>query len=171
MLIVSERGSSLVEVLIASAVGAIVVMTAQQQMQWQTGVQHRKLLQVNLLLNAQSVANQFFETLKNTAATQISNPQGNCYLFPQHNGASVGFRVRNEQLQQNSMTLDCAGYGWQSLTDKSQFKITEFTADYYSPESGSGLSKLVVTFTVNNNAQEYILRRTITPQVNSRNSL
>jgi len=46
----SERGSSLVEVLIASAIGAIVVLAAQQQMQWQTGVQHRKLMQVNLLL-------------------------------------------------------------------------------------------------------------------------
>jgi prepilin peptidase dependent protein B len=166
MLIVSERGSSLVEVLIASAIGAIVVMAAQQQMQWQTGVQHHKLLRVNLLLSAQSVANQFFETLKNTVATQISNPQGNCYLFPQQNGGSVGFRVRNEQLQHNSMTLDCAGYGWQSLTDKSQFKVTHFAADSYSPGSGSGLSKLVVTFTVTNNAQTHVFKRTITPLIN-----
>lgn len=165
MLNSKTRGSSLVEVLIASVIGTIVVLAVQQQLQWQSGLQHRKVSRVSFLLSAQAAANQFFETLKNTTVTRISNPQDSCYLFPQRNGGSVGFRVRNKQLQHNSMTLDCAGYGWQSLTDKSQFKVTQLTAYSYTLTSGRGLSKLFITFTVTRDGQTQTFKRLITPGV------
>ncbi|RUO67174.1 prepilin peptidase dependent protein B-like protein [Idiomarina ramblicola] len=158
----SVRGSTLVEVLIASAMGALIILAVQQQLQWQTGLQYRKVSQAAFLLNAQATANQFFKALQSTVVTQVSNPAESCYLFSQQNGGSVGFRVRNKQLQHNSMTLNCSGYGWQSLTDRSQFEMTHFAADAYLPGSGNGLSKLFVTLTVTRREQTHMFKRLVT---------
>ncbi|MGM0905987.1 MAG: prepilin-type N-terminal cleavage/methylation domain-containing protein [Pseudomonadota bacterium] len=158
----SVRGSTLIEVLIAAAIGALVIMAVQQQLQWQAGLRYQHVSQAAFLLNAQATANQLFETLQNTVITQLSNPAQSCYLFSQQNGGSIGFRVRNNQLQHNSMTLNCTGYGWQSITDRSQFKVTQFTAHSYLPDSGSGLSKLFVTLTVTRGEQTQVFTRLIT---------
>lgn len=166
MLSLPERGSSLVEVLIASAIGALVVLAMQQQLQWQFGLQHHKVSRANFLMGAQRTANQFFERLKETQITDVSSPQRACYLFTQQNGGSVAFRVKNEQLQYNPMTLDCAGYGWQSLTDKSQFRITQFTAEPYMPESVSRLPKLFVTLTAIQDKHTAVFKRLMTIKSN-----
>ncbi|MCA1768042.1 MAG: prepilin-type N-terminal cleavage/methylation domain-containing protein [Idiomarina sp.] len=158
----SERGSSLIEVLIASAIGALVVLAMQQQLQWQTGLKHQRVSKANFLIGAQRAANQFFERLKETEITNVSNPQSTCFLFTQQSGGSIGFRIRNEQLQYNSMTLDCTGYGWQSLTDKSQFKTAQFAAQPYIPGSATGLPKIFVTLTVNKGEQTQTFKRLIT---------
>ncbi|MDV6316951.1 prepilin-type N-terminal cleavage/methylation domain-containing protein [Idiomarina sp. HP20-50] len=161
------RGSTLVEMLIASSIGAFVVLAIQQQLQWQTGVQHLKISRAILLLSAQATANQLFDALQSSAATHVSNPQNGCYLFPQQNGGAIGVRVRNNQLQHNSMTLDCSGYGWQSLTDKSQFKVTRFTAESYASVSPvGGLPKLLITLTVDRRGEDFDFKRLITLSVN-----
>ena len=162
MLSLSERGSSLVEVLIASTLAALVVLAMQQQLQWQTGLQHQKVSRANFLMSAQGTANQFFEKLAETQIANVSNPQSGCYLFAQQSGGSVGFRVKYEQLQYNPMTLGCSGYGWQSLTDKSQFKIAQFSAESYIPASATGLPKLFVTLTVSLGTHTAILKRLVT---------
>ncbi|MCK7458067.1 prepilin-type N-terminal cleavage/methylation domain-containing protein [Idiomarina aminovorans] len=162
MLSMSERGSSLVEVLIASAIGALVVLAMQQQLQWQTAIKYQKVPRANFLMGAQNTANQFLERLKETQIADISNPQSACYLFTQHRGGSVGFRVKDKQLQYNPMTLDCAGYGWQSLTNKSQFKVAQLSAEPYMPESATALAKLFVTLTVSKDEHTTILKRLIT---------
>lgn len=160
-----NRGSTLIEILIASSMGALLVLMTQQQLQWQLGLQHVKLSRVTVLLNGEAIANNLAETLENAIAAQISNPQENCYLFPLHDGSSVGIRLRNEQLQQNSMTLNCAGYGWQALTNSAQFKVTQFTFEPYTPTSMNGQPKLFTTLMVNHEGETQTFKRLITLSV------
>ena len=43
-----SHGYSLIEVIIAASLGAIIVMTAQQLLQWQKGAQHSSISKAGL---------------------------------------------------------------------------------------------------------------------------
>lgn len=159
-------GYSLVEVLIAASLGAIIVMTAQQLLQWQKGAQHSSASKARFTLNGQAVAGEFFSSLNNAVVEGVQNPERGCYVFPTQNGGSVGFRVRSYQLQHNPMTLDCAGYGWQSLTDSAQFYVQELQVEADASLNSGNSSKLFITLLVSRDtpqgAQEQQFNRTIT---------
>ncbi|GEM_PF-647233 len=159
-------GYSLVEVLIAASLGAIIVMTAQQLLQWQKGAQHSSVSKARFMLSGQAVAGEFFSSLNNAVVEGVQNPERGCYVFPTQNGGSVGFRVRSYQLQHNPMTLDCAGYGWQSLTDKAQFKVLELLVETGASLTPEDSSKLFITLSTSRDtkegAQEQQFNRTIT---------
>ena len=159
-------GYSLVEVLIAASLGAIIVMTAQQLLQWQKGAQHSSVSKARFMLSGQAVAETFLSSLSNSVVADVQNPERGCYVFPTQNGGSVGFRVRSYQLQHNPMTLDCAGYGWQSLTDKAQFKVLELLVETGASLTPEDSSKLFITLSTSRDtkegAQEQQFNRTIT---------
>ena len=166
MLVSKSNGYSLVEVLIAAALGSIIVITTQQIMQWQKGAQFRAVSSAQFILGGQAVSYEFFESLNQTIASSVQNPQSNCFMFPTQSGGSVGFRVRNSQLQHNPMTLDCSGYGWQSLTDKTQFEVQELMVEASVPSVSDGASKLFITLIISrvtkNGVQEQPFKRSIT---------
>ena len=85
-------GYSLVEVLIAASLGAIIVMTAQQLLQWQKGAQHSSVSKARFMLSGQAVAETFLSSLSNSVVADVQNPERGCYVFPTQNGGSVGFR-------------------------------------------------------------------------------
>jgi prepilin peptidase dependent protein B len=148
MLANKNNGYSLVEVLIAAALGSIILITAQQIVQWQKGSQFRAVSSAQFILGGQAVSYEFFENLNQTVAGGMQNPQSNCFVFPTQSGGSVGFRVRNSQLQHNPMTLDCSGYGWQSLTDKAQFEVQELLVEAILSSVSDGTSKLFITLSI-----------------------
>lgn len=160
------NGYSLTEVLIAASLGAIIVMTAQQLLQWQKGVQYSAVLKTQFMLNGQAVTEELINSLSNAVAAGIQSPENGCYVFPTQNGGSVGFRVRNYQLQHNPMTLDCAGYGWQSLTDRAQFNVRELWIESNASLNSGSSSKLFITLSVSQETtqgiQEQQFKRTIT---------
>ncbi|MGM0429468.1 MAG: prepilin-type N-terminal cleavage/methylation domain-containing protein [Pseudomonadota bacterium] len=166
MLVNKNNGYSLVEVLIAAALGSIIVITAQQIIQWQKGSQFSAVSSAQFILGGQAVSYEFFENLNQTVAGGVQNPQSNCFIFPTQSGGSVGFRVRNSQLQHNPMTLDCSGYGWQSLTDKAQFEVRELLVETSVSSVSDGASKLFITLTISRTTkkgvQEQQFKRSIT---------
>jgi len=166
MLVSKSNGYSLVEVLIAAALGSIVLITVQQIVQWQKGAQFRAVSSTQFILGGQAVSYEFFENLNQAVAGGMQNPQSNCFVFPTQSGGSVGFRVRNSQLQHNPMTLDCSGYGWQSLTDKSQFEVRELLVETSVSSVSDGASKLFITLTISRatkkGVQEQQFKRSIT---------
>ena len=166
MLANKNNGYSLVEVLIAAALGSIVLITAQQIVQWQKGSQFRAVSSAQFILGGQAVSYEFFENLNQTVAGGMQNPQSNCFVFPTQSGGSVGFRVRNSQLQHNPMTLDCSGYGWQSLTEKAQFEVRELLVETSVSSVSDGTSKLFITLTISRatkkGMQEQPFKRSIT---------
>jgi prepilin peptidase dependent protein B len=161
-----SNGYSLIEVLIAASLGAIIVMTAQQLLQWQRGAQHSSVSKARFTLNGQAVAETFLSSLSDVMVADVQNPEHGCYVFPTQNGGSVGFRVRSYQLQHNPMTLDCAGYGWQSLTDSAQFNVRELRVEADASLNSGNSSKLFITLLVSRDtpqgAQEQQFNRTIT---------
>ncbi|MAO67503.1 MULTISPECIES: prepilin-type N-terminal cleavage/methylation domain-containing protein [Idiomarina] len=166
MLVNKNNGYSLVEVLIAAALGSIIVLTAQQIIQWQKGAQLSAVSSAQFILGGQAVSYEFFENLNQTVAGGVQHPQSNCFIFPTQSGGSVGFRVRYSQLQHNPMTLDCSGYGWQSLTDKTQFEVQELMVETSVPPVADGASKLFITLIISrvtkNGVQEQPFKRSIT---------
>lgn len=166
MLVNKNNGYSLVEVLIAAALGSIIVITAQQIMQWQKGSQFSAVSSAQFILGGQAVSYEFFGNLNQTVAGGVQNPQSNCFIFPTQSGGSVGFRVRNYQLQHNPMTLDCSGYGWQSLTDKAQFEVRELLVETSVSSVSDAASKLFITLTISRatkkGVQEQQFKRSIT---------
>ena len=106
------------------------------------------------MLNGQAVAGEFFSSLSNAVVEGVQNPERGCYVFPTQNGGSVGFRVRNYQLQHNPMTLDCAGYGWQSLTDRAQFKVLKLLVETSASLTHEDSSKLFITLSTSRDTKE-----------------
>lgn len=161
-----SHGYSLIEVIIAASLGAIIVMTAQQLLQWQKGAQHSSVSKARFMLSGQAVAGEFFSSLNNVMVADVQNPERGCYVFPTQNGGSVGFRVRSYQLQHNPMTLDCAGYGWQSLTDRAQFNVQELQVKADASLNSENSSKLFITLLISRETtqgvQEQQFNRTIT---------
>lgn len=160
------NGYSLIEVLVAASLGAIIVMTAQQLLQWQKGAQQSSVSKAQFMLNGQAIAGEFFSNLSNAVVEGVQNPERGCYVFPTQNGGSVGFRVRGYQLQHNPMTLDCAGYGWQSLTDRAQFYVKELQVEADASLNSENSSKLFITLLISRETpqgvQEQQFNRTIT---------
>lgn len=161
-----NHGYSLIEVIIAASLGAIIVMTAQQLLQWQKGAQQSSISKAVFMLNGQAVAGEFFSSLSNAVVDGTQNPEVDCYIFPTQSGGSVGFRLRRHQLQHNPMTLDCAGYGWQSLTDRAQFKVLELLVETSASLAPEDSSKLFITLSTSRDTKEGIqeqqFKRTIT---------
>ena len=64
------------------------------------------------------------------------------------------------------MTLDCAGYGWQSLTDKAQFNVRELRVEADASLNSENSSKLFITLLISRETtqgvQEQQFNRTIT---------
>mgnify|MGYP003739138359 CR=1 FL=1 len=98
-----SNGYSLIEVLVTASLGAVIVMTAQQLLQWQKGAQHSSVSKARFMLNGQAVAEKFFSSLSNSVVEGVQNPERGCYVFPTQNGGSVGFRIRSYQLQHNNI--------------------------------------------------------------------
>ena len=161
-----SNGYSLIEVLVAASLGAVTVMTAQQLLQWQKGALHSSVSKARFTLNGQAVAGEFFSSLSNAVVEGVQNPERGCYVFPTQNGGSVGFRIRSYQLQHNPMTLDCAGYGWQSLTDRAQFYVQELQVEADTSLTSENSSKLFITLLISRETtqgvQEQQFNRTIT---------
>ena len=55
------NGYSLIEVLVAASLGAVIVMTAQQLLQWQKGAQHNSVSKARFTLNGQAIAGSFLQ--------------------------------------------------------------------------------------------------------------
>lgn len=138
-------GSSLIDVLIAASLGILVVMTAQQLLVWQQGAKRRAVSNAQFLLNGQAVSNLVVDHVSDAVAGNLHALDAHCFVFSLHSGGSAGLRVTDQQLQHNPMTLDCAGYGWQSLTDKAQFTVQELRIEEVD---GTDASTLFITLTL-----------------------
>jgi len=123
-MLIQQRGSGLLELIVAAALGLLIIGSLQQVWAWQQGKQQQTASATRSVLTAQSLIQQLTSDIEDSIPEQI-NLQGPCFLLPQHSGRLIGYRVKNRQLQRHTLAPHCPSSGWQSLSHYSSLAIKE----------------------------------------------
>ncbi|MGM0482055.1 MAG: PilW family protein [Pseudomonadota bacterium] len=117
-----QQGASLLELIIAGALGLLVIAALQQVWVWQQGEQQQRGSASRSLLTAQSLLNQLLADISEALPEQVEL-NDECFLLPQRSGRLLAYRVRDRQLQRHTLAPYCPTYGWQSLSHFSSLAI------------------------------------------------
>lgn len=110
-----QQGSGLLEVIVAAALGLLVVLAVQQIWAWQVGQQAAHGDATKAFLTAQSLVEQITQDIADADPAAV-DLDGSCFLLPQHDGRLLAYRVRNRQVQRHTLAPYCPTTGWQSLS-------------------------------------------------------
>ena len=134
-----QRGSGLLEVIVAASLGLLVVLAVQQTWAWQVGQQAAHGDSTKAFLTAQSLIEQITQDIADANPATI-DLTGNCFLLPQHNGRLLAYRVKNQQVQRHTLAPYCPRTGWQSLSHFSSVAIKSLTLELFQEQELPRLS-------------------------------
>jgi type II secretory pathway pseudopilin PulG len=134
-----QRGSSLLEVIVAASLGLLVILAVQQTWAWQMGQQLGHSDSTKAFLTAQSLVEQLAQDIADANPAAI-NLSGNCYLLPQHDGRQLAYRVKNKQVQRHTLAPYCPTTGWQSLSHYHSVAIKSLTLQLFKSQGLPTLS-------------------------------
>ncbi|WP_290652632.1 hypothetical protein [Idiomarina sp.] len=134
-----QRGSSLLEVIVAASLGLLVILAVQQTWAWQMGQQLGHSDSTKAFLTAQSLLEQLTQDIVDADPDAV-NLAGSCYLLPQYDGRQLAYRVKNKQVQRHTLAPYCPTTGWQSLSHYHSVAIKSLTLQLFKSQGLPTLS-------------------------------
>lgn len=144
----SSRGFTLLEILVAMAIGSVLLLTAARFLPMLQQQNLRLLVQVQLQEELLQIMHRLEKALRRAGychgecvgnALEIRAPAGDCLLLRWDESSSgrwrgpaaaesdfYGYRLREEKLEMQRGVASCDGRNWESLSDPRVLGISDF---------------------------------------------